>query len=55
MHTQFRTILHDLKSFDYVKKQFYCLHRIVVGLKFKLPTSQIKEKEKWHFFLDTHR
>ena len=50
MHTQFRSILHDLKSFDYVKKQFYCLHRIVVGLKFKLPTRQNKEKEKWPFF-----
>ena len=55
MHTQFRSILHDLKSFDYVKKQFYCLHRIVVGLQFKLPTRQNKEKEKWDIFLDSHR
>ena len=50
MHTQFRSTLHDLKSFDYVKKQFYCLHRIVVGLKFKLPTRQNKESEKGHIF-----
>ena len=42
--------LHDLKSFDYVKKQFYCLHRVVVGLKFKLPTRPNKGKEKWHIF-----
>ena len=50
MHTQFRSTLHDLKSFDYVKKQFYCLHRIVIGLKFKLPTRQNKENENEHIF-----
>ena len=50
MHTQFRSILHDLKSFDYVKKQFYCLHQIVVGLKFKLSTRQNKEIKKRTFF-----
>ena len=50
MHTQFRSILHDFKSFDYVKKQFYCLHRIVVGLKFKLPTRQNKEKQNGTLF-----
>ena len=54
-HTQFRSILHDFKSFDYVKKQFYCLHRIVVGLKLKLLTRQNKEKQKWHTFLGSHR
>ena len=55
MHTQFPSILHDFKSFDYVKKQFCCLHRIVVGLKFKLPTRQNNENEKLHIFLDSHR
>ena len=50
MHTQFRSILHDLKSFDYVQKQFYCLHRMVVGLKFKLSTRQNKENQKRHIF-----
>ena len=50
MHTQYPSILHDLKSFDYVKKQFHCLHRVVVGLKFKLPTRPNKGKEKWHIF-----
>ena len=50
MLTQFRSILHDFKTFDYVKKQFYCLHWIVVGLKFKLPTRQNKGKEKLHIF-----
>ena len=55
MHTQFPSILHDLKSFDYVKKQFYCLHRIEVGLKLKLLTRQNKQKQKGHTFLDSHR
>ena len=32
------------------KKQFYCLHRMVVGLKLKLPTRQNREKQKLHFF-----
>ena len=45
LHIEFQSILHDLKSFDYVKKQFYCLHRIVVGLTFKLLTRQMKDKK----------
>ena len=50
MHTQFRSILHDLKPFDKVKKQFCCLHRTVVGLKFKLLTRQKKRQEKMPTF-----
>ena len=50
MHTQFRSFLQDLKSFDQVKKQLCCVHRIVVGLKFKLPTRQKKEKKSGAFF-----
>ena len=46
MHTQFRTILHDLKLFDYVKKEFCSLDRTVGGLKFKLLTRQNKDKKK---------
>ena len=48
--TQFRSTLHDLKSFDYVKKQFCCLNRTVVGLKFKLLTRQNNGKEKLQTF-----
>ena len=54
MHTQFPSILHDLNSFDYVEKQFSGLHRIVVGLKLKLPTRQKKGKEKLQFVYDSH-
>ena len=50
MHTQFPSNLHDLKSFYYVQKQFYCLNRMVVGLTFKLSTRQNKEKQKGHIF-----
>ena len=50
MHTQFRSFLHDLKSFDYVKKQFCCLHQTVAGLKFKIQTRQNKDKKKLLIF-----
>ena len=46
MHTQFRSILHDLKPFDFVKTQFCCLDWTVVGPKFKLSTTQNKDKKK---------
>ena len=46
-----RAALHnDLKPFYYVQKQFYCLHRMVVGLKFKLLTRQNKKNKNGTFF-----
>ena len=55
MHTQFRSILLDLKSFDYVKKEFCCLDRSVVGLKFKLLTRQNKDKKKLLTFKNSNQ
>ena len=45
MHTQFRSILHDLESFDQAKKHFYCFHQIAPGLQFQPLTRQNKGKK----------
>ena len=50
MHTQFRSILHGLKSFYYVKKQFYCLHRWWLVSSSSYRQDRIKKNKKGTFF-----